>query len=313
MKNLAAILVLGWALTHAATAEVPATFVKLIGLSTVPGARCAFLIVFEAQRPVLGEVVLAEGKTAGGLELVTIDDQTMTATIRQNGKESVLGFTAEGLTPPLPRSKTSSLGKNTGTIKFQNLNISRLLEFYSQLTARTMLQSSAISGQVISGQGQCAGRDEVVRFLERSMARARLQILPQGEKFAVVLPAELALPASALWKARKKTAAANPGNAAPAVGTVNFQNADLSQVLQFYGALAGRKVESDPGLSPIPITIRSQTELTQPEMLYALETVLVLNGIQMETTPDQTVKAVPAAIPVSNPVPVAKIKSPLSK
>ncbi len=312
MKNLSAILVLGLALTHATAAEVPAAFVKLVGLSTVPDARCAFLLVLEANRRTLGEVVLAEGKSAGALELVAIDDQAMTVTIRNGGKESVLGFAAEGPPPPA-RVIRGDTGKKLGVIRFQSLTGARLLEFYSQLTARTMLQSSFVSVGAITGQGQCAGRDELVRFLERNLVRAHLQILPQGEKFAVVLPTNLALPASALWKARKSASGKNQSAASTKTGTFAFFNSELAQVLQFYGNLSGRKVERVPDLPNFPITCKTATPLTETEMLYALETVLVLNGIQLIAVDDQTVKAVSMTPPVSQPAPTAKNKTSLSK
>ena len=203
MKKLSTILVLGLALTRAAMAEAPATFVKLVGLSTVPEARCAFLLVLEANRPTLGEVVLAEGASVGALELVAIDDQAMTAKIRNGGRESVLSFASEVPVPTPDRAIASDAGKKTGTIQFQNLPVTQLLGFYSELTGRMILRPSMLPVGVIAAHGQNLDRAGVVRFLERTLARVHLQTFPQGDKFTVVLPKGAALPAAALWKARK--------------------------------------------------------------------------------------------------------------
>lgn len=313
MKNLAAILALGLALTHTATAEVPATFIKLVGLSTVPEARCAFLLVLEANRPTFGEVWIAEGKTSGALELVAIDDQAMTAKIRNGGKESVLSFTAEAPVPPPARAIPSDAGKKTGAIKFQNLPLSQLLSFYSELTGRTILRSTMLPVGVIAAHSQNLDREGIVRFLERTLTRAHLQSLPQGDKFTVLLPENYALPAAALWENRKATGGGQRSQAAYPAGAINFKNVELVQVLQFYGQLAGRKVERAPNLPNFPITIKPATSLSVAEALYAFDTVLLLNGIQIVAVDDQTVKAVPTTTPVNKPAPPAKSKPSLSK
>ena len=313
MKKLAATLVLGLSVMRATTAEMPATFVKLVGLSTVPDARCAFLLVLEANRPLLSEVVLAEGKKSGALELVAIDDQAMTATIRNGGRESMLSFTAEGPVAPPARTLASDAGKRPGAIKFQNVTVAGLLDFYSQLSARTMLRSSFSSVGMLSGQGQGAGREEAIRFLERTVIRAHLQILPQGEKFAVVLPADLALPAAALWKARKSPVDDVHRAAVIPLGMLALHNAELAHVWPIYEHVSGFKVERPAGFQNVPVSFKMQTPLTGSEALYALDTVLALNGVQIVPVNSQSVKAVPAALLAKPPAPIAKNKPSVSK
>ena len=309
MKKLPTILVLGLALTHAA-AEVPATFVKLVGLSTVPDARRAYLLVLEANR--FREVVLAEGKNAGALELVAIDDRAMAVTIRNGGKESVLGFTAEAPPPPA-RAITGGTGKKTGVIQFQNLPLTQLLDFYSDLTGRTILKPNFLPVGVVAAHGQNLDRDGIVRFLERTLDRAQLQALPQGDKFAVVIPKSLPLPAVALWKARKAPVAKNHNETVLAPNMLALENLEIAQSLLLYGNMSGRKVDTAADLPIARISLKMQTPFTPSEALYALETVLVLNGIQIVAVDDKTVKAVPLTPPVSKSALAAKNKPSLSK
>ena len=78
------------------------------------------------------------------------------------------------------------------------------------------------------------------------------------------------------------------------VGMINFQNADVLQVLDVYQELSGRTVIR--GTLPRPaISVRNQTPLTRIQALQLLDTVLAANGIAMVLAGDTAVKAVPAA------------------
>ncbi len=78
------------------------------------------------------------------------------------------------------------------------------------------------------------------------------------------------------------------------VGMINFQNADVLQVLDVYQELSGRTVIR--GVLPRPaISVRNQTPLTRVEALQLLDTVLAANGIAMVLAGDDAIKAVPVA------------------
>jgi general secretion pathway protein D len=79
-----------------------------------------------------------------------------------------------------------------------------------------------------------------------------------------------------------------------ASGMINFQNADLLQVLDIYQELSGRTVIRGP-LPHVTISVRNQTPLTRIQALQLLDTVLAENGIAMVLAGDTAVKAVPAA------------------
>jgi type II secretory pathway component GspD/PulD (secretin) len=106
--------------------------------------------------------------------------------------------------------------------------------------------------------------------------------------------------ASAQAKAPKRTyssfdiPAQGAGKEAIVAGTIDFQNADVEQVLAIYQELSGRTVVRGPMPRP-QISLRSQTPLTRVEALQLLDTVLAQNGITMVLSGETVVKAVPQA------------------
>lgn len=87
-------------------------------------------------------------------------------------------------------------------------------------------------------------------------------------------------------------------SAAPAMpaGSLNFQNADLTQVLAVYQELSHRTVIRPSSLPAPTISLRNQTSLNRVEALQLLDTALAENGIAMVLAGDTAVKAVPLAI-----------------
>jgi general secretion pathway protein D len=75
---------------------------------------------------------------------------------------------------------------------------------------------------------------------------------------------------------------------------LKFNAAPVDQVLQFYGDLTGRTLLPAPGINA-SITLRSQTDLTVPEAIQALKTVLAMNNIGLVDVGDKFVKVVPIA------------------
>ena len=80
---------------------------------------------------------------------------------------------------------------------------------------------------------------------------------------------------------------------------LKFNAAALDMVLQYYcSELTGRTLLSAPAISAT-ITLRSQSELTVPEAIQAIKTVLAMNNIALINQGDKFVKAVPiTAAPV---------------
>jgi len=104
-------------------------------------------------------------------------------------------------------------------------------------------------------------------------------------------PAALAAaPADA--PAAKSAVAAPPEEVIPA-GTINFQSADVNQVLDIYAQLVGRTLLRPASLPAGQIVLKTLTPLTKSETIEALQAVLALNGIAVVNIGDKFVKVLP--------------------
>jgi general secretion pathway protein D len=96
-------------------------------------------------------------------------------------------------------------------------------------------------------------------------------------------------------------------NAAPAVasptavpeemvpaGTINFQSADVNQVLDIYSDLVGRTLLRPATLAGGQIVLKTKTPLTKSELIQALQAVLAMNGVSLVNIGDKFVKVLPS-------------------
>ena len=74
---------------------------------------------------------------------------------------------------------------------------------------------------------------------------------------------------------------------------IDFNQADLNQVLSIYAALSQRTVLRPITLPAPTVSLRTQCALTKEEVLYAFATVLALNGICMVDDGAKFVQVVP--------------------
>jgi hypothetical protein len=124
---------------------------------------------------------------------------------------------------------------------------------------------------------------------------------PDGDKFVFVVPERQVSRLSAISTLRpperpQATASRAGTDAATKTatdGSLKFQEAPVSAVLQVYADLAGRQlVPLDRDFPNVKLTLRSQTPLTRSEALYALQAVAALNHVHLAFIGDQEVKAV---------------------
>jgi general secretion pathway protein D len=76
-------------------------------------------------------------------------------------------------------------------------------------------------------------------------------------------------------------------------GTINFQSADVNQVLEIYSQLVGRTLLRPASLPAGQIVLKTMTPLTKAETIQALQAVLALNGIAVVNIGDKFVKVLP--------------------
>ena len=104
---------------------------------------------------------------------------------------------------------------------------------------------------------------------------------------APVLPP---VPPAAPVPAPARPAPAAKGTAT--VDTIDFNNAPVPAVLEYYSRLTGRSIIAAPNL-PGVITFRSQSRLTLDEALQALDSVLAINNIGVIPMGEKFLKVVP--------------------
>ena len=85
--------------------------------------------------------------------------------------------------------------------------------------------------------------------------------------------------------------AAAPTGGADKLVSLNFRDAPLDQVLQFYSEITGRTLIKSPGINAT-ITLRGQTRLTQKEALQAIESVLAMNNVTLVPMGEKFLKVV---------------------
>ncbi|MEO6034507.1 MAG: secretin N-terminal domain-containing protein [Verrucomicrobiota bacterium] len=78
--------------------------------------------------------------------------------------------------------------------------------------------------------------------------------------------------------------------------TYNYQGMPLDQILDIYSQLVGRTLLRAPTLvSTLPITLKTQGDLTKTEAITAMEAIFAMNNITLIPIGDKFAKVVPAA------------------
>ncbi|MGN6552689.1 MAG: hypothetical protein ACTHLW_03005 [Verrucomicrobiota bacterium] len=134
--------------------------------------------------------------------------------------------------------------------------------------------------------------------IEAILAKAKLEVIPDGEKFVWIVPAGLGN--SPVLKgfthiSRPKTRGATAeisGSLIP-TGTVDFLNTPVQQVLSVYSELRNRTLLYPASLPSPAISLYTQAPLTKDELNYALNVVLALNGLAAVDDGERFVQVVP--------------------
>lgn len=99
----------------------------------------------------------------------------------------------------------------------------------------------------------------------------------------------------------------SPRHATIPAGLINFEEADVLQVLNYYQELSKRTVIRPATLPPAKISLRSARPTTTITALQMLDTALAQNGITMIPQGADIVKAVPAAAAPIEAVPICQL------
>jgi hypothetical protein len=256
---------------------------RLSGIVDLPGLKLA---VIEETRKASGTVHKAlwtEGERDGDLAIRTITPEA----------GSVVGAINKTNPVTLRLGNTPTRSTSPQTIQFDNVSLNSLLAFYGRLSQRSLLQSPRLPRASFSAQTDTTNRNEVLGLLERLLLDHEISMIRDGEKFVAVLPRTEAARFEPRAPAESKETS-DSSEVFPA-GSINFRSASLPNCLLIYAEFAGKELDRTslmtlPDLGPI--IFYNYNALTRAECSYALETLLRMQGVELQPSSNKLVRAV---------------------
>jgi hypothetical protein len=171
------------------------------------------------------------------------------------------------------------------------------LDVYGNLLGKTILAPSALPSLpdwTISDLPP--DKTNAIAFLENEFSKKGISVVQDGPSFVRLLR-------SGEWQAGLSNAPlrgaqlrASPTKEMIPAGAVNFPGTDLTQVLNVYAELKNRTILRPRFLPSPSVRFKNQCPLTREELVYALETVLALNGISTVDDGQAFVQIVPTQL-----------------
>ena len=162
------------------------------------------------------------------------------------------------------------------------------LDVYGNLTGKTVLMPSALPDLPDSIVPDLpTDKTNAIATIEKALAEKGIEVVQDGPHFVRVFRKAVRdfltnapLRGAELASAKGHETASKDQEALPE-GMIDFSGADVNQVLSIYALMRGRAILR-PATLPAPvIRLKTVGRLTLEEALYAVETVLALNGISM--------------------------------
>ena len=156
-----------------------------------------------------------------------------------------------------------------------------VLDTYGLLTGKTVLAPAALPALPDPMVPESlADTNKTIAAIESAFAEKGLEVVQDGPHFVRAFP-QATRDFMTNAPLRGAELALTKGQEALPAGMIDFAGADLRQVLDIYALMTGRTVLR-PATLPAPvIRLRTACPLTKEEGVYALETVLALNGIRV--------------------------------
>jgi len=167
------------------------------------------------------------------------------------------------------------------------------LEVYGSLTGKTILMPTALPrlpDAIIADLPN--DKTNTIARIEKVLSEQSLEVVQDGPHFVRVFPKEAR---DSLTNAPLRGAElARPmGQETAALGLIDFNHADLNQVLSIYASISERTVLRPITLPAPTVNLKTQCPLTREEAIYAFATVLALNGICVVDDGPKFVQVVP--------------------
>jgi hypothetical protein len=168
------------------------------------------------------------------------------------------------------------------------------LETYGELVGKTILAPSALLSSLDSIMSEPPpDKTNAIAFFESELSKKNISVIQDGPSFVRLLRTgewEAGLSNAPILGAQLR---ASPSKELIPAGAVNFPGTDLMQVLDIYAALKNRTILRTRFLPSPLVRLNTQCALTKEEVVYALETVLALDGISTVDDGQAFVQIVP--------------------
>jgi len=284
MKTLACLTALVCFSLLSVLAQPSPAAPRLEGIVNLPERKCALLDLKGFGSP-SRFTLLSEGERAGDVEVLHINADQENAELRVRETNFVLSL--------FDGRSASSTGTNIMVLT--NAALTSVLELYARCSSRSLLQYPALPNHVVQVRAAPTNQAEAAVVLEQALAAQGITIIPDGEKFALVVPKKAASYVRARSAEIKPSAQAASGAESFPTGAVIFVGADFTTVAMMYAELSGRKTDPANWSRDIPrpnFFFKNQTALTKSELLYAYDTLLEWCGLKMVPDGDEFLKPV---------------------
>jgi type II secretory pathway component GspD/PulD (secretin) len=182
-----------------------------------------------------------------------------------------------------------------GGINFTGADILQVLDLYQELSGRTIFRQMSIPAQKFTMRNETElTQGEAVALIENTLAKAGVKMVPEGKKFVYVIRAD-SKPSLPKFDAKAMAEKIEKPDEVFSAGLVRMVGASNEQILGLYSALVGRKAV--PPAANVPVRnfdLRTQTELTRAEAVFALEAIAGVNGLEFKMVGQDGVTLGPA-------------------
>ena len=203
-------------------------------------------------------------------------------------------------------------------VSLENAPFDDVLDLYAALIGRTMLVHPGLPRPPVTLSDPADGPAQAVAVLKNALQNGNAVLFADGSHFEWLVPAQATASSLPVHPDQPRPTAppnTNSLNTFP-VGSIDFDDAGLPQVMAVYQALTGQKwVQSSPPPGNTSFTFHNQTSLTKPEALHVFNVLLAWHGLRIASRDGQSFDLVPittasaAAGPRPRPIP-APMKHP---
>lgn len=257
---------------------------RLCGIINLSDTKRAVLELPTKSPAGIGWSILAEGQREGDVRLLEIHPET--GSVKVN-----LVHNPELKTLNLTNTAPNGLDAATGIV-LENAPLESLLSLFGEFSGHTLLRWPSLTNRLFSVGASNVNKANVTVILQRALTLGHLEVIPDGDNFLMIVPESEA--AHARPGAPKVDSSGATTELLPP-GAINFPNTDITQVMQIYAELVGKKLDRSARY-PMAGTIhfKNQTPLTKQEVVYALDMLFAWNGVKMAPLGESSIKPVPA-------------------